>query len=99
MNELLIPLINHIDIDDLLQMYMCHSNINNLLESKDVLFRLSEKYNLSYGNTFSQFVEFYDRKYLTKHCLKYYSSQHCLDILLALATTKYHAIMVSHAPP
>jgi hypothetical protein len=54
--------------------------IKNFLESKETLFTISKKFNFKQSNNFGNFVEQYDRTYLTKRCFKYFRVDKCLNI-------------------
>jgi hypothetical protein len=68
----------YLEIESLISLYVSSATYRNFLESKEALFTLSKKFNLKQLNNFDNFVEQYDRKYLTKRCFKYFSVNKCL---------------------
>jgi hypothetical protein len=60
-------------------LYVSSATYKNFLESKEALFTLSKKFNLKPSSNFDNFVEQYDKKYLTKRCFKYFSVDECLN--------------------
>jgi ankyrin repeat protein len=82
----------YLDIESLINLYISSATYKNFLESK-ALFTLSKKFNLKASNNFDNFVEQYDKKYLTKRCFKYFH----LDICLIWAAIEGNVEIVNEA--
>jgi hypothetical protein len=68
----------YLDIELLINFYVSGETYKNFLESNEALFTLSKKFNLKPSSNFNNFVEKYDKEYLTKRCFKYFSADECL---------------------
>jgi hypothetical protein len=73
------PVVYYLDIESLINMYLSSATYKNFLESKEALFTLSKKFNFKPSSYFNNFVEQYNKKYLTKRCFKYFSVNECLN--------------------
>jgi hypothetical protein len=60
----------YLDIESLINLYVSSAVYRNFLESKEALFTLSNNFNFKPSSNFDNFVEQYDKKYLTKRCFK-----------------------------
>jgi hypothetical protein len=72
------PAVYYLDIESLINLYVSSATYKNFLESKEALFTLSKRFNIKSSNNFNNFVEQYEKKYLTKRCFKYFSVNKCL---------------------
>ena len=70
--------INHLNVDELIELYSKSLLIPFILNKPEVLSLLTIKYGLYQIETFREFIDAYDEKYVTLRCLKKYSHEECL---------------------
>lgn len=67
------------DVETLIQLYETNRDIYSMLNSQYALNILKERYTLPfYPKDFAEFLELYNKKYLTPRCLKYRYPNQCL---------------------
>jgi hypothetical protein len=78
--ELQKEIVHNIDnVEDLISVYNTGKWAQKLLNDPEILFELTERHKLKSSASFKDFVEQYDKKYVTPRCFKYrYDKRECV---------------------
>jgi hypothetical protein len=68
---------NIVDAETLVKLYNTSHYIASILNDQDVLENLVKYYNLPVFDNFTDFLQAYDRKYVTHRCTNYYDQRDC----------------------
>src|SRR5436190_1586377 len=77
-NDIIHLILNRLYIEDIIYLYRINLSTMNLFNNKDFINKLSLIRINTYVDSFKEFCELYNQKYITYHSMKYFSLEECL---------------------